>query len=69
VRASLEPVTNTGPPKSPASKINISKRLKKLGINTGRDLLYYFPSRHQVREVKFASELQDGESAVIIGHV
>ncbi len=69
MRASLEPVTNTGPPKSPASKINISKRLKKLGINTGRDLLYYFPSRHQVREVKFASELQDGESAVIIGHV
>jgi ATP-dependent DNA helicase RecG len=51
---------------SPAQK----KALKKLGLLTVRDLLYYFPVRYgDIAEIKFISSLKDGDEATLYGKI
>ncbi|HEU0085740.1 MAG TPA: ATP-dependent DNA helicase RecG [Candidatus Paceibacterota bacterium] len=46
------------------------KALKKLGLATVQDLLFYFPSRYSdIREIKNISELVAGETATVYGRV
>ena len=46
------------------------KALKKLGLQTIRDLLYYFPVRYgDVVEARTIASLQNGESAAVYGKV
>jgi len=46
------------------------KALKKLGLDTVRDLLYYFPSRYaNISEIKKISELAENDTATIYGKV
>jgi ATP-dependent DNA helicase RecG len=46
------------------------KGLKRLGLKTAQDLLYYFPSRYaESGEVKNISELVKGETASVYGQV
>lgn len=48
--------------------INQKKALVRLGINTVRDLLYYFPTRYtDISEFRHINTLKDGETATIIG--
>jgi len=47
-----------------------AKRLKRLGVTTIRDLLYFFPRRYDdYRSLKTISQLQYGEEVTIIGAV
>jgi ATP-dependent DNA helicase RecG len=44
--------------------------LKRLGIETVRDLLYYFPSRYSdISEIKLVGDLQAGEIATVYGTI
>jgi ATP-dependent DNA helicase RecG len=46
------------------------RALKKLGINTVRDLLYYFPNRYgDTSEIGVISSLRKGDSAVVFGRI
>jgi len=48
----------------------LSKKLKKMGIETIRDLLYYFPFRHEDwSRVKPIAELQDGDNVTVCGRI
>jgi len=48
--------------------INQKKALARLGINTVRDLLYYFPTRYtDISEFRHINSLKDGDQATIIG--
>lgn len=47
-----------------------AKRLKKLGIETARDLLFYFPFRYDdFTKITKISELQIGTSANVVGQI
>ena len=53
-------------------RINESRKkaLKKLGLETLRDLLYYFPARYaNIPKIKKISGLSEGDTAVIYGRV
>lgn len=46
------------------------KALKRVGINTVHDILFYFPSRYSdISELHFIRELVPGETATILGKV
>lgn len=46
------------------------KALKRVGINTVHDILFYFPSRYSdISELHFIRELISGETATILGKV
>ena len=46
------------------------KGLKKLGINTAKDLLFHFPSRYDdIAEIKNIAELKEGDDAIIYGKI
>ncbi|MEX0935018.1 MAG: ATP-dependent DNA helicase RecG [Candidatus Paceibacterota bacterium] len=46
------------------------KALKRLGINTVRDLLFHFPSRYTtVEDIKFVEELEVGDHAILYGTI
>lgn len=48
----------------------LSKKLKKMGIETIHDLLYYFPFRHEDwSRVKPITELQDGDNVTVRGRI
>lgn len=54
----------------PKLDTNQKKALKKLGLSTARDLLFYFPSRYSdISELHFIHELVPGETATILGKV
>lgn len=46
-----------------------AKQLEHLGMQTVKDLLLYFPRRYENRQVKRIAELEDGETATIMGKV
>lgn len=46
-----------------------AKQLEKLGINTLRDLLLYYPRRYEDRRKRRIAELKDGETSTIAGKV
>ncbi len=49
---------------------NIATKFLRLGVNTIRDLLYFFPHRHlDYSQRKFISQLVEGEEQTIIAHV
>lgn len=49
---------------------NQKEALKRLGIETVRDILYYFPSRYSdISEIKLISDLESGEVATVYGVV
>lgn len=50
-------------------KTSMGKKLARLGIRDNRDLLYYFPSRYEKREIKTPDQLVDGEDAVVLGRI
>jgi ATP-dependent DNA helicase RecG len=46
------------------------KGLKKLGIETAKDLLFHFPSRYDdLAEIKNIAELKEGDDAIIYGKI
>ena len=45
------------------------EQLEALGIRTIRDLLYYFPSRYNVHEIKPLRELNHDETVTVVGKV
>src|SRR3989339_187719 len=48
----------------------ISKRLGYLGVNTVRDLLYYFPFRYEdYRAMMPIAQLQHGQAVTICGQI
>ena len=50
--------------------IKQKKALGKIGVVTIRDLLYYFPSRYSdISEIRYINNLQEGESATILGKI
>jgi ATP-dependent DNA helicase RecG len=49
---------------------NLAEKFGKLGVRTVRDLLYYFPHRHiDYSQVKFISQLIEGEEQTIVANV
>ena len=49
---------------------NMAKKFRRLGVQTVRDLLYYFPNRHlDYSQRKLISQLMAGEEQTIIAHV
>lgn len=47
-----------------------AKRLKKLGINSAHDLLWFFPTRYEdFRTIKSIKELKDGEMVTVKGKI
>ncbi len=49
---------------------NIYKRLQKLGLNTVKDILFYYPFRYEdFSNIKQISELIDGETTTIKGKI
>lgn len=46
-----------------------AEKFLKVGIHTIEDLLTYFPFRYEDFESKSILDLQDGEKAVVVGHV
>lgn len=49
---------------------NIYKRLQKLGLNTAKDALFYYPFRYEdFSNIKKISELLDGETTTIRGKI
>lgn len=49
---------------------NLAKKFNKLGVQTVRDLLYFFPHRHlDYSQRKFISQLSEGEDQTIIANV
>src|SRR3989339_141439 len=47
-----------------------ASRLKRLGIETARDLLFYFPFRYEdFRTIKKINDLKDGEMVTIKGKI
>jgi len=49
---------------------SLATRFKRLGVNTVRDLLYFFPRRHlDYSQTKFISQLTVGEEETIIANV
>ena len=54
------------------SRCDVKKKaaLKRLGIITVRDLLYYFPSRYtHIGTIKLVSEVEHNEQVAIYGHI
>ena len=46
------------------------KALKKLGLVTARDLLFYFPSRYtDISEIRHINTLENGETVTILGEI
>ncbi len=46
------------------------KGLKKLGINTAKDLLFHFPSRYDdIAEIKNIANLKEGDDAIVYGKI
>jgi ATP-dependent DNA helicase RecG len=51
-------------------KENLAGKFGKLGVKTVRDLLYFFPHRHlDYSQVKFISQLVEGEEQTIVANV
>ncbi len=49
---------------------SLSGKFGKLGVNTVRDLLYFFPHRHlDYSKMKFISQLAEGEEQTIVANV
>jgi len=49
---------------------SLSVKFGKLGVNTVRDLLYFFPHRHlDYSKMKFISQLAEGEEQTIVANV
>ncbi len=50
--------------------LSLATKFNKLGVNTVRDLLYFFPHRHlDYSQRKFISQLTEGEEETIIANV
>ncbi len=50
--------------------INQKKALARLGLDTVRDLLYFFPTRYtDISQIRSINTLEDGENVTIIGTI
>jgi ATP-dependent DNA helicase RecG len=71
----IEPTTNATAIDAPVTAVkgmgpNLAVKFKKLGVQTVRDLLYYFPHRHlDYSKLKQISQLVEGEEQTIIANV